>query len=75
MHILVNMNKEVCENVSAQLILLNLYLQNSEKSNHSLDNKNLKWGGGGYRHEINVFLKEIKSLFIVTSPQHKCLGE
>ncbi len=47
MHILVNMNKEVCENLSAQLIFLNFYLQNSEKSNLSLDNKNLKWGGGG----------------------------
>ncbi len=26
-----------------------------KKSNHSLDNKNLKWGK--YHHEINVFLK------------------
>ncbi len=30
------------------------YLKKSQKSNLSLDNKNLKWGK--YQYEINVFL-------------------
>ncbi len=38
------MNKEGCENLSALLILLIFYLKKSQKSNLSLDNKNLKWG-------------------------------
>ncbi len=41
---LVNMIKEGCENESAFLILLIFYLKKSQKSNLSLDNKNLKWG-------------------------------
>ncbi len=44
---LVNMIKEGCENVSELLILLIFYLRNSQKSNLSLENKNLKRGGGG----------------------------
>ncbi len=40
---LVNMIKEGCENLSALLILLIFYLKNSQKSNLSLENKNLKW--------------------------------
>ncbi len=44
------MIKEGCENVSALLILLIFYLKNSQKSNLSLDNKNLKWGK--YHYEI-----------------------
>ncbi len=44
--LLVNMIKEGCENVSALLILLIFCLKYSQKSNLSLDNKNLKWGGG-----------------------------
>ncbi len=40
---LVNMIKEGCENESALLILLIFYLKNSQKSNLSLDIKNLKW--------------------------------
>ncbi len=51
---LVNMIKEGCENQSALLIVLIFYLENSQKSNLSLDNKNLKWGK--YYYEINVFL-------------------
>ncbi len=38
------MIKEGCENLSALLILLIFYLKKSQKSNLSLDNKNLKWG-------------------------------
>ncbi len=49
------MIKEGCENYSAFLILLVFYLKKSQKSNLSLDNKNLK--GGKYHYEINVFLK------------------
>ncbi len=41
----VSMIKEGCENESALLNLLIFYLKNSQKSNLSLDNKNLKWGG------------------------------
>ncbi len=41
---LVNMIKEGCENDSALLILLIFYLKTSQKSNLSLENKNLKWG-------------------------------
>ncbi len=41
---LVNMIKEDCENESALLILLIFCLNNSQKSNLSLDNKNLKLG-------------------------------
>ncbi len=42
-----NMIKEGCENESALLILLIFYLKKkTQKSNLSLDNKNLKWGGG-----------------------------
>ncbi len=52
---LVNMIKEGCENLSALLILLIFYLKNWQKSNLSLENKNLKWGGK-YHYEINVFL-------------------
>ncbi len=44
-HPLVNMIKECCENESALLMLLIFYFKNSQKSNLSLDNKNLKWGG------------------------------
>ncbi len=40
---LVNMFKEGCENESALLILLIFCLKNSQKSNLSLNNKNLKW--------------------------------
>ncbi len=40
---LVNMSKEGCENEFALIILLIFYLQNSQKSNLSMDN-NLKWG-------------------------------
>ncbi len=39
-----NMIEEGCENVSALLILLIFYLNDSQKSNLSLDNKDLKWG-------------------------------
>ncbi len=39
------MIKEGCENESALLILLIFYLNKSQKSNLSLDNKNLKWEG------------------------------
>ncbi len=39
-----NMIKEGCENVPALLILLKFYLNDSQKSNLSLDNKDLKWG-------------------------------
>ncbi len=49
------MIKEGCENESALLILLIFYLKNSQKSNLSLDNKNLKWRK--YHYEINVVLK------------------
>ncbi len=49
------MIKGGCENDSAFLILLIFYLTNSQKSNLSLDNKNLKWGK--YHYKINVFLK------------------
>ncbi len=49
------MIKEGCENESALLIVLIFYLKKSQKSNISLDNKNLKWGK--YHYEINVFLK------------------
>ncbi len=41
---LVNMIQEGCENKSALLIILIFYLKKSQKSNLSLDNKNLKWG-------------------------------
>ncbi len=41
---LVNMMKQGCGNKSALLILLIYYLKNSQKSNLSLENKNLKWG-------------------------------
>ncbi len=41
---LVNMIKEGCGNKSALLIFLIYYLKNSQKSNLSLENKNLKWG-------------------------------
>ncbi len=51
---LVNMIKEGYGNESALLILLIFYLENSQKSNLSLDNKNLKWGK--YYYEMNVFL-------------------
>ncbi len=44
------MIKEGCENVSALLILLIFYLKNSQKSNLSLDNKNLKY-------HINIIMK------------------
>ncbi len=40
---LVNMIKGGCENESALLILLIFYLKNWQKSNLSLENKNLKW--------------------------------
>ncbi len=43
---LVNMIKEGCGNKSVLLILLIYYLKKSQKSNLSLENKNLKWGGG-----------------------------
>ncbi len=49
------MVKQGCENVSALLILLIIYLKKLQKSNISLDNKNLEWGK--YHYEINVFLK------------------
>ncbi len=49
------MIKEGCENESALLIVLIFYKKKSQKSNISLDNKNLKWGK--YHYEINVFLK------------------
>ncbi len=39
------MIKEGCENKSALLIHLIFYLKKSQKSNLSLDNNNLKWGG------------------------------
>ncbi len=39
---LVNMIKEGCENESALLILLIFYFKKPQKSNLSLDNKNLK---------------------------------
>ncbi len=42
---LVNRIKEGCENLSMLLILLISYLKYSQKSNLSLENKNLKWGG------------------------------
>ncbi len=42
-----------CENASALLILLIFYLKNSQKSNLSLDNNNLKWG------EISLWNKKI----------------
>ncbi len=42
--LLVNMIKEGCGNKSSLLILLIYYLKNSQKSNLSLENKNLKWG-------------------------------
>ncbi len=41
---LVNMIKGGCENESSLLILLICYLKTSQKTNLSLDNKNLKWG-------------------------------
>ncbi len=41
---LANMIKEGFENVSALFILLIFYLKKSQKSNLSLENKNLKWG-------------------------------
>ncbi len=40
----VNMIKEGCGNKSALLILLIYYLNNSQKSNLSLENNNLKCG-------------------------------
>ncbi len=48
------MIKEGCGNKSALLILLIYYLKNAQKSNLSLENKNLKCGK--YHYEINVFL-------------------
>ncbi len=39
------MIKEGCENQSALLILLIFYKKKSQKSNLSLDNKNLEGGG------------------------------
>ncbi len=41
---LVNMIQEGCENKLALLIILIFYLKKSQKSNLSLNNKNLKWG-------------------------------
>ncbi len=41
---LLNMIEEGRENKCALLILLIFYLKNSQKSNLSLENKNLKWG-------------------------------
>ncbi len=38
------MIKKGSENENALLILLIFYLKKSQKSNLSLDNKNLKWG-------------------------------
>ncbi len=32
-----------------------LFKKKSQKSKLSLENTNLKWGGGGYHYEINVF--------------------
>ncbi len=46
------MIKEGCENLSALLILLIFYLKKSQKSNLSLDNKNIKWG------EISLWKKK-----------------
>ncbi len=40
---LVNMIKEGCENYSALLILLIVYVKHSQKSILSLDNTNFKW--------------------------------
>ncbi len=37
------MIKEGCENKSVSLILLIYYFKNLQKSNLSLENKNLKW--------------------------------
>ncbi len=50
----------------ALLILLIFYWKNSQKSNISLDNKNLKWGK--YHYEINVFLKY--TLTIIGTPRN-----
>ncbi len=47
---LVNMIKEGWENKCALLIRLIFYLKKSQKSNLSLENKNLKWGK--YHYEI-----------------------
>ncbi len=38
-----------------KLIILIFYLL-SHKSNFSLDNKNLKEGGGGYHYEMHIFI-------------------
>ncbi len=49
------MIKEGCENKSVLLILLIfLFKKNHQKSNLSLDNKNLKWGL--YHYEIKQIL-------------------
>ncbi len=56
---LVNMIKEGCENKYALLILLIFYFKKSQKSKLSLENTNLKWGGGGYHYEINVFWTQL----------------
>ncbi len=44
---LVNVITEGCGDKAALLIVLIYYLENSKKSNLSLENGNLKWGGGG----------------------------
>ncbi len=51
------MTKENFDNEFALLILCIFYQKINTKLNLSLDNKNLKWGGGGYHYEIYVFLK------------------
>ncbi len=61
---LVIMVKQGCENESALLILLIIYFKKLQKSNISLDNKNLKWGK--YHYEINVFLKYMLDTIIGT---------